>query len=159
MSFTVEGFKNPIEASYVSGFKLQTAILYGEDFYVVDEDEASLTVAEYATLSSPTVTVIDEDSESAGMIQEMNDMQLDFFLPVPLNAGCKVRIVLPPQYSVETVETVLTKNAFGSMQTFNEFPLGNLSKDPSLRTLSLRDACPGYIENDRVATIQLKSLR
>ena len=68
MSFNVEGFKNPIEASLVTGFRIQTAIRFGADFYIIDEDFATVAVSEYATLSSPTVTVIDEDSESAGMI-------------------------------------------------------------------------------------------
>ena len=33
----VKGFKNPIESGYVGGFKLTTAILYQEDFFVIDE--------------------------------------------------------------------------------------------------------------------------
>ena len=91
VGFTVTGFKNPIEAGYVSGFKITAAILYQEDFYVIDEDVSMLTVTDYATLSSPKLSVLMDDlsdENKAGMIQEINSMRLDFFLPVPLNSGC-----------------------------------------------------------------------
>jgi len=31
----------------------------------------------------------------SGIIQAVDKMQLDFFLPVPLNAGCIVNVILP----------------------------------------------------------------
>ena len=70
VAFTVTGFKNPIQATYFSGFKITTAIYYDTEFYVIDEDETQLSVSEYATLSSPKLTVIvDEDNEEkAGVI-------------------------------------------------------------------------------------------
>ena len=113
LSFTVTGFKNPIEAGYVDGFKIQTAILYGSDFFIIDEDETSLTVMQSATLSSPTLRVLDTEDPLAGMIQEVNDMRLDFYLPVPLNAGCKIEIVLPEQYSLDDVKQLTSQKAFG----------------------------------------------
>ena len=45
-------------------------------------------------------------------------MRLDFFLPVPLNAGCKLNIELPPQYSVETIGLVKTLNVFGPITEY-----------------------------------------
>ena len=120
LSFEVSGFKNPIEAGYVSGFRIQTAILYGSDFYVIDEDETQLTVSKYATLSNPSLSVLDTENELAGMIQEVNDMRLNFYLPVPLNPGCKVKIILPEQYSVDYIGSLHTQKAFGKNQEYSE---------------------------------------
>lgn len=80
---------------------------------MIDEDVTELTVSKYATLSSPTLSVIDTESELAGMIQEINDMRLNFYLPVPLNPGCKVKIILPEQYSVDYIKSLSTQKAFG----------------------------------------------
>lgn len=113
MSFTVKGFINPIEATLVDGFKIQTAILSGTDFYFIDEGFAQMSVAEWATLTRPTITVLDEGAADAGMVQEMNDMQLNFYLPVPVNKGCILKVFLPEEYSVNDINTVVTKNAFG----------------------------------------------
>ena len=79
-------------------------------------------VSEFAKLANPSITVIPDpdrideatgEDPLAGMIQEMNDMSLDFFLPVPLNIGCKVKITFPSQYSLDDVHTLETLNAFG----------------------------------------------
>ena len=49
------------------------------------------------------------------MVQELNDMRLDFYLPVPLKVGCKIKIVLPEPYSVNTVQSLITSKAFGAI--------------------------------------------
>ena len=57
---------------------------------MIDEGEASVVATQYATLSSPNLRVYNDTGidEKAGMIQELNDMEIQFFLPVPLNPGC-----------------------------------------------------------------------
>jgi len=102
--------------------------------------------------------VINLDDPKSGMIQEINEMRLDFYLPVPLNAGCKVKIVLPIQYSVDYIESLTTKMAFGSITTFS-VQQGNLVINRLERSLALTGACKEYIENDKVATIEINSLR
>ena len=92
------------------------------------------------------------------MIQEINDMRLDFYLPVPLNPGCKVKIILPIQYSVDYVKSLTSKMAFGSIRNYT-IEQGNLVIDRLERSLSLTEACMEYIENDKVATIEINSLR
>ena len=42
-------------------------------------------------------------------------MQLDFFLPVPLNEGCKIEVTLPSQYSIDDVQELKTLKAFGQI--------------------------------------------
>lgn len=158
VSFTVTGFKNPIQASYVQGFKITTAILFGTDFYVIDEDETQLTVSLYATIASPKLSVLNEDDSRAGMIQELNDMKLDFFLPVPLNSGCKLKLILPQQYSVDDIKSLTTLKAFGPIKEYTE-ALGNLRVNPNERSLTLDGACASYVSESTVATIYLKSLR
>jgi len=76
MEFKVTGFKNPIQASLISGFQITTAILYQDTYYVIDQDETQLAVSDFAKLASPLISVIDETGEDplAGMVQEMNDM-------------------------------------------------------------------------------------
>jgi hypothetical protein len=39
--------------------------------------------------------VKDPSLPNAGVIQQLDKMVLDFFLPVPLNAGCIVNVYLP----------------------------------------------------------------
>ena len=70
LAFSVKGFKNPITGDDAYGFILQTAIFSGESFYVIDEKEASVVANQFATLSSPKLSVIENGSndEKAGMI-------------------------------------------------------------------------------------------
>ena len=157
VAFTLSGFKNPIEAGYVDGFKLSTRIRSGSEFYVIDQDVASLEVTEYTTISNAKLSVIEiEDDPLAGMIQEINDMRLDFYLPVPLNAGCKVNVALPSQYSVSEVRRVETFNVFGRFYNYTQ-DLDNLVISVEDNSFSI-NPCKGYIENDDVGTIRIYSL-
>ena len=113
LSFTVTGFKNPIETGYVEGFKIWTAVRTGSNFFTVDEAVTSLTVSEYAKLNQAQLSVKDYDMPTAGMVQETNEVRLDFYLPVPLNPGCKLEVTLPAQYSVEDVKQVQSLAVFG----------------------------------------------
>lgn len=56
---------------------------------------------------------------TAGMIQQADDMKLSFYLPVPLDQGCQVTVVLPEQYSVSTVETVGSLQVFGYYKEYS----------------------------------------
>ena len=88
----------------------------------------------------------------------MNDMSLDFFLPVPLNIGCKVKITFPSQYSMDDVHTLETLNAFGLLNQYT-FEIGNLKALNEERSLILSGVCQSYIENKQQATIRIRSLR
>ena len=35
------------------------------------------------------------NEQNDGVVQEMNDMRLEFYLPVPLDAGCRITVKLP----------------------------------------------------------------
>ena len=158
VSFTVTGFKNPIQAGYERGFVITTAILYGNEFFAIDQDETQLSVGDYATLSSPKLSVINSDDPRAGMIQELNEMRLDFFLPVPLNPGCVLTIFLPEQYSIDTISSLTTLKAFGAIKDYTE-TAGNMRVSVGERKLTLYGACDTYIEDNKVATIYITSLR
>ena len=62
--FEVTGFKNPIDTSVVSGFKISTQIQSGTDFYMIDSGETTLKVNEYAVLSQASLEVRILDSLS-----------------------------------------------------------------------------------------------
>ena len=69
VAFTLSGFKNPIEAGYVDGFKISTRVRSGSDFFVIDQDETGFEISEYTTISNAKLTVIDVDDDPlAGMI-------------------------------------------------------------------------------------------
>ena len=85
-------------------------------------------------------------------------MRLDFYLPVPLNPGCKIEIILPEQYSVDDVVYLTSQNAFGKFNTYRE-DKGNLYVNVERRSLKLSGACPYYVANNNVATIDVFSLR
>jgi hypothetical protein len=83
-------------------------------------------------------------------------MQLDFYLPVPLNAGCQIKVELPEQYSINTITLVQTKAVFGALTKFSD-EAGNIEFDERDNSFLIRP-CQTYIENDNVATIQIFSL-
>ena len=85
-------------------------------------------------------------------------MRLDFYLPVPLNPGCQIEIILPEQYSVDDVEYLTSQQAFGQFNTYRE-DLGNLRVNTERRSLKLEGACPYYVVNNNVATIEIFNLR
>ena len=93
------------------------------------------------------------DSPLNGMIQEVNDMQLTFYLPVPLNAGCRVTVELPEQYSVETLSVVNTLMVFGRYVSYTEADGSLLINRDKIQFVI--DACATYIENDKVGTIYI----
>ena len=69
LAFEVTGFKNPIEAGYVDGFGIRTAIRSGSDYYDIDIYTTSLSsITEYALLSNSKLSVIDIEGEDAGLI-------------------------------------------------------------------------------------------
>ena len=71
VAFEVTGFKNPIQATYFSGFFITTAIYYDTQYYVIDEAETQMSVSEFATLSSPKLSVlesVDGDVSKEGII-------------------------------------------------------------------------------------------
>lgn len=89
LAFQVSGFKNPIDTGFVFGFKIQTAIQSKSgEFFIIDEADTSISVSNFAQLSQAKLTVKDPTLPQAGMIQSLDKMILNFFLPVPLNAGC-----------------------------------------------------------------------
>ena len=65
VSFTVAGFKNPIEATFFEGFEIKTAMQFdSEDCYdgeycLIDEDMTSVSASAAARLQSPTLQPID----------------------------------------------------------------------------------------------------
>jgi len=73
-----------------------------------------------------------------------------------LNAGCKVDVALPEEYSVSEVQRVMTFNVFGYYQNYTE-ELGNLAIDSEGNSFMI-EACNTYVENDNVATIYIFSL-
>jgi hypothetical protein len=114
-------------------------------------------VTEYATLSNVKLSIKDSgDNPLDGMIQEVNDMRLDFYLPVPLNEGCKVQVTLPEEYYVAEVERVMTHNVFGLYRNYT-VEAGNLVINENSNAFEI-DPCSDYVENDDVATIYMFSL-
>jgi hypothetical protein len=109
----VTGFKNPIDTSVIRGFKISTLIFAEDQHWMIDQGETTLQVQEYAQLSQASLEVrlqdgLNSEEHLAGVVQEMNDMQLSFYLPVPLDKGCLLTVKLPYQYSVETITKVGT---------------------------------------------------
>jgi hypothetical protein len=92
-----------------------------------------------------------------GIIQELNAMRLQFFLPVPLNAGCMIEVKLPSQYNVNTITTVYTDRVFGSTQTYSE-DNGLLEIDLAQNLFRI-NPCRTYIQNNSIATIVIEDLK
>ena len=90
-----------------------TKVMYENEFYTVDFGSTTIEVTDYATLNQADLLVDQSTLANRGVIQEFNVMKLQFFLPVPLNAGCMIEVKLPPQYSVDTISTIYTDRVFG----------------------------------------------
>ncbi len=46
-------------------------------------------------------------------------MRLSFQSPVPVNAGCRLTVVLPEEFSVSTINQVSISGLFGSLTTID----------------------------------------
>ena len=75
-------------------------------------------------------------------------------MPVPLDAGCQVTVVLPTQYSISTVQTVGTFSMFGSYKEFSNSTLIKNNKNNSF-TIS---PCDTYKDNQNLAIIYISKL-
>lgn len=100
--------------------------------------------------------VRDPEKTDAGMIQQADDMKLSFFLPVPLNQGCKVTVVLPAQYSISTIKYVGTLQAFGSYKQYS-LNSNNLVLNKTENSFTI-EPCDSYRENDNVAILYISEL-
>lgn len=83
-------------------------------------------------------------------------MKLSFILPVPLNEGCKVTVVLPSQYSVSTIEEVKTFLAFGSSREYT-VSTGTLQIDSTENSFTI-EPCDKYKDNNLDGMIRIKEL-
>ena len=158
VSIRVTGFKNPIDTGLVDGFQVisaQQQQQYGV-FYAIDRGTGTLQVTEYARISQGKLEVRNADSEQAGMIQRAEEMKLSFYLPVPLNEGCKVTVELPQQYSVMTVTAVTSLGAFGSIKVFTA-KKQTLWLDTQKNSFMI-EACESYKENDNLAILYIDQL-
>ena len=95
VSVRIYGFRNPIDTGLYTGFTVTSMIKEDGVFYPIDTGVGSLQVSEYASVFQGHLEVEDPQKETAGMIQQSDDMKLTFYLPVPLDEGCQLTVVLP----------------------------------------------------------------
>lgn len=79
-----------------------------------------MQVSQPAVLSQGSVASRFDDIKNAGTIQFSEDMSLNFYLPVPLNKGCRITVSLPPEYSTNTIEYVGSLQVFGFYKEYTE---------------------------------------
>lgn len=112
-------------------------------------------MTDFAPISQGKLEVRYPEDPDAGMIQKTDDMKLSFYLPVPLDQGCKVTVVLPEQYNTKSLTKVGTQQVFGFYQEYSltEGTL-KINTDNSF-TIS---PCNQYIENDNIGVIYISKL-
>lgn len=101
--FEVTAFTNPIMTGEIGGFKVFTAATKEDDmYYKIDKNDevviAEGAVKQWGQLSTAKVDVMVEVANPnplAGIVQETDIMKITFYSPVPLLAGCTVKVVLP----------------------------------------------------------------
>ena len=111
---SMTGFKNPIDTALKEGFEITSYQRVGGEDFPIDFGKGSLKVEEYAVIDGGKLEVINESGRTAGLIQQNDEMQLSFYMPVPLDEGCQVKVTLPSQYSTEFVKRVAAMQMFGS---------------------------------------------
>ena len=79
-------------------------------------------------------------------------MRLTFSSPVPLNSNCRVKVVLPSQFSVSTVIGVRVSGLFGALTTAT-FTSSSLDNSFSFAQ------CISYTTNSLPANILITSIR
>ena len=156
VSIRVTGFKNPIDAKAVTGFRVTSQVSKNGVFFPIESTTGEVKVSTPAQITSGSLKVRFPDSEDAGMIQHTDEMQLSFPLPVPLNQGCRVTVTLPPQYSVDTVSVVQSIQAFGAL-TNHSLDDGSVEIDSNSNSFVVRP-CSTYVENDNLAILLIDSL-
>ena len=152
----ITGFTNPIDTSLFTGFSVRSLVKELNVFYPIDVGYGSLQITDYALISGAKLEVVDLGDSTAGMIQQSDEMKLSFILPVPLNEGCKVTVVLPSQYSVSTIEEVKTFLAFGASREYT-LAQGTLFIDSQENSFMI-EPCDGYKDNNLDGMIRIKEL-
>lgn len=153
----MNGYKNPIDTNLVSGFKLQTAIQTKSGTFIIDEGTATVKVSDFATLQQGRLSVREPTVAEAGTVQHLDTMLLEFFLPVPLNKGCMVTVTLPKQYSISTIQSIYTMQAFGAYKE-RSLKLGTLTTNKNNNSFTMR-ACDDYVENSTAAQVEITALK
>lgn len=83
-------------------------------------------------------------------------MQISFGLPVPVNEGCILTVVLPEQYNLNNVKSVAPSKFFGEyIQMLRSN--GDVILDYSTNSFSIYP-CKDYKENVQDATIFVQNL-
>jgi hypothetical protein len=96
LSFQVSGFRNPMSGAEATGFSVYTA---SSDSDSIDTATTTLTVSTAADFDTSSFAVHSSVSSSvSGIVQETNKMRLTFTPSVPLNEGCKLKVLLPSEF-------------------------------------------------------------
>ena len=73
-------------------------------------------------------------------------MTLSFYLPVPLDQGCRLTVQLPDDYDISTVEYVGSLQVFGAYKEYTVAD-GTLTIDRGDNSFMIKP-CARYINND-----------
>lgn len=90
IQFTVNNFVNPFNSIEKTGFQVTTMESTGTG--KMDESEIlSITVTDYATLLSPSVT----RGDTMSTVGEFSSLTFSFSLNLPVDPDCRIRVIFP----------------------------------------------------------------
>lgn len=144
VQFSIYPFRNPISTAQREGF-LITVIDANEG--EVTEGGATLQITEGAKVMSDSVEIkVHENADSRSsnyLINELVMYKLEVQLPVGLEPGCQVEIILPEELEFgPTLQTVSTGFMFGTPAKRMFSPM------PENHSIFMRDVCDTWLSNN-----------
>ena len=138
ISFDIEGIKNPMSTAPLEGITITVIAPDGGD---VDEAEAALEVstpAEVQDVSFISFTPEGAIDGSEKVVQEPNVLRVQFTAPLPMNEGCIIQIIFPPQIGLGDFDEVFGLGMFGQKRNMTESLAG--------QSFTITDGCLDYLD-------------
>jgi hypothetical protein len=146
ISFNVTNFLNPITTATFSGFTVTTLDSSNGS---IDTASATLKVATSADVYGTSIT-----SKDTTIVQELAELRIQFYVPVPLNSGCIIDVTFPSDF-------VLSGADLTNVQGFGLFG-GSRALTGSVNvgnnTYTITDGCSTYVSQDQLAIMDFSSV-
>lgn len=133
--FQLTNFLNPLSTATYTGFTITT---YDSVGGTIDSDStANIWVTTSASIPNGTLT-----SLNTTLVQQITTLQLVFYSPLPLNAGCIIDIIFPSDFALNNANltSIVGMNLFGA-SGYMQYKL-----DTTNNIITITDGCQSYWE-------------
>ena len=147
ISFSVNNFYNPISTTAYSGFSVETLDSIDGS---IDIGSSTLRVRTPAVVYNTTLQAKDTTT-----VQEIAELRVQFFVPVPLDSGCIIDVTYPSDFTLSgnSNSTVQGIGLFGASRTLNStINTGN-------NTHTITDGCSSYVSENQLGILDFRNIK